>query len=562
MDADAREDLVDLERLRDVVSAASLECLDLVRRRAERGQEDDRDLAELFALLETGADLVTVHLGHGDVEEDDLWRVAPRGEQRVTSVRHGPHLVRVLAQHAREQLQVLERVIHDENARASGRCGHRIPPLLAPRRSRRRRGLAAMMTAYATSRQLAASPARSRVPAPFARRARRLRRSCLHFNPGASLVQSKLPYAALDVGRPRRGDGGARRARDRTRPGGARRRGSPLGGRPRGPRGRAPTRRRRVVARERPGYAVDRGREPDRSVRRRRPVCRGRGCARADGGAPRSLRGAARGEPRGHLDRGARRLRQRVGLERGAARRRSAVRRRRAPSVEGRTGDIHLHLEASRSSPSQRRSPPAPRAQVRRRRRSWPSARARSSQRSRAGRANPPRSRATSSAFGTVASSSCRPSSSASPRLQRTTTATSARAPQPRVAMPSAKGSTTGRARRTACSRSPARSPEPTGASPSRSTSRRPSPCSVSASALAASWASRFGSASSAWRTAWRARSAQRSRPSRRACPLAMSRSSTRRTTPSSSSTKRAASSKRTDAPRSSTRGLGGRSSA
>ncbi len=85
--ADARRELVGMERLGDVVVGAQVEALGLVAGRALGGQQDDRHRAPLAQLAH---DLDAVEVGHDDVEQDDVraellrllerFLAAPRGD--------------------------------------------------------------------------------------------------------------------------------------------------------------------------------------------------------------------------------------------------------------------------------------------------------------------------------------------------------------------------------------------------------------------------------------------------------------------------------------------------
>ncbi len=70
--ADPRQDLAMVEGLGDVVHAAGLEALELLRRIAERGEKDHRDGAGRRSRLEAPAGLVAVPAGHQDVQQDQV----------------------------------------------------------------------------------------------------------------------------------------------------------------------------------------------------------------------------------------------------------------------------------------------------------------------------------------------------------------------------------------------------------------------------------------------------------------------------------------------------------
>src|ERR1043165_339826 len=78
----ARLDLLDVEGLGDVVHAAGEEGLHLVVGLRERADEDDGDFLEHGVVLQACANLVSVHLRHGDVEEDEVGRLRGAGLER------------------------------------------------------------------------------------------------------------------------------------------------------------------------------------------------------------------------------------------------------------------------------------------------------------------------------------------------------------------------------------------------------------------------------------------------------------------------------------------------
>ena len=96
---DARLHLFKLKRLDDVVNAADGKGLDLVEGVVEGAQEDHRDMASAFVGLQFLADLVAVHVGHVDVEQDEVGRVEVRRVERDVAVGGAAHDITTLAQH-------------------------------------------------------------------------------------------------------------------------------------------------------------------------------------------------------------------------------------------------------------------------------------------------------------------------------------------------------------------------------------------------------------------------------------------------------------------------------
>ncbi len=70
--AHPQDELVDVERLAEVIIRADLEAGDLVLRLDFGGQEEDRDLGELRIGAHGFADLVAVHIGHDDIQDDQV----------------------------------------------------------------------------------------------------------------------------------------------------------------------------------------------------------------------------------------------------------------------------------------------------------------------------------------------------------------------------------------------------------------------------------------------------------------------------------------------------------
>ena len=85
MGAHPRRNLVRLKRLGHVIRRAHGKGRDLVLGLGERGDEDYRDLLEGPVGLQAPADLEPVHLGHFDVEQNQVGRIGLGGHERLLS---------------------------------------------------------------------------------------------------------------------------------------------------------------------------------------------------------------------------------------------------------------------------------------------------------------------------------------------------------------------------------------------------------------------------------------------------------------------------------------------
>ena len=77
---------------------------------------DDRDPLELVVGLEVFAHLVTVHLGHVDVEQDQVRGIAPRRQQRQLAAGNGTDFIPAIFEHAGQHLKIGGGVVHDQDA--------------------------------------------------------------------------------------------------------------------------------------------------------------------------------------------------------------------------------------------------------------------------------------------------------------------------------------------------------------------------------------------------------------------------------------------------------------
>lgn len=84
--ADAGQHFVGMERFGHIVDAADFEPPVLLAGRFHHGQEDHRDALGFFVRLEALADFEAVHLGHEDVQQDEIGVMAEGQIQRALSV--------------------------------------------------------------------------------------------------------------------------------------------------------------------------------------------------------------------------------------------------------------------------------------------------------------------------------------------------------------------------------------------------------------------------------------------------------------------------------------------
>ncbi|BCB81738.1 hypothetical protein Pflav_081480 [Phytohabitans flavus] len=120
--ADAGGELLQAERLGDVVVAAEREATDLVVRGIPGGEEHHRRARATLA--HQPDDLEAVEVGEHDVEHHQVWApVLCRRDCRAAAGR-GRHIEPGEAQAGGEQLEDIWIVLYDEQSRLSLRCGH------------------------------------------------------------------------------------------------------------------------------------------------------------------------------------------------------------------------------------------------------------------------------------------------------------------------------------------------------------------------------------------------------------------------------------------------------
>jgi hypothetical protein len=109
--ADARQQLVEVERLGHVVVGTKVERAHLVDDLVAGGEHDDRHLA---VQPQAAADLEAVRPRHGDVEQHHVGPVVARGRQRRVAVGNRAHLEALVGQTPLEQPDDLRIVVDQQ----------------------------------------------------------------------------------------------------------------------------------------------------------------------------------------------------------------------------------------------------------------------------------------------------------------------------------------------------------------------------------------------------------------------------------------------------------------
>ena len=125
--ADARRELVGVERLGDVVVGAEVEALGLVRGGPLGRQQDDRDRA---ALAELAHDLDAVEVGHDDVQQDDVRADLLGLGQRLLAAVGGDDAEALLAEGERDEFRDARLVVGDEHERLGAQGMHLLGDVL------------------------------------------------------------------------------------------------------------------------------------------------------------------------------------------------------------------------------------------------------------------------------------------------------------------------------------------------------------------------------------------------------------------------------------------------
>lgn len=159
-----------IHRLGDVIGDAEPDSACLVRRLGQRGDKDDRNPGRSRIGLQLAEHRIAVHARHFDVEQNQVGLVLPSRElERLLSARGGDNRIAV-AQDVHERMQILVRVIDDEDARAfAGDVGHdRLPQAVDCRRLRSALSSASASSMANTSILAAIPPTQGSMASPAA----------------------------------------------------------------------------------------------------------------------------------------------------------------------------------------------------------------------------------------------------------------------------------------------------------------------------------------------------------------------------------------------------------
>jgi hypothetical protein len=113
-----------LEWFDDIVDAADGKGFDFVQGLVKGAQKDNGDLARGRVGFELAADLITIHLGHVDVEQHQIGQDLLGSIEAQAGGAHAAHLVVALPQHVGEQAQVGHGIVDDEDDIFAGSIGH------------------------------------------------------------------------------------------------------------------------------------------------------------------------------------------------------------------------------------------------------------------------------------------------------------------------------------------------------------------------------------------------------------------------------------------------------
>ena len=111
----ARQQLLELERLGDVVDGADLESADLVDRLRQRRHEDDRDVADGGILLEPFACREAVQVGHQHVEQDQIRMRVGGALDRALAILRDQHVESGLPEQVEEHAEIRRRIVDDQD---------------------------------------------------------------------------------------------------------------------------------------------------------------------------------------------------------------------------------------------------------------------------------------------------------------------------------------------------------------------------------------------------------------------------------------------------------------
>ena len=115
MYADARQDFGGADRLGDIVDPASLERSQLVTFIFEGAEEDDRNGRSCFVGFEVFTYLVTVHIRHADIEQNQRRRLHPGATESQLALGGQTYPVARLIQYLLQQFEIGGCVVHHKD---------------------------------------------------------------------------------------------------------------------------------------------------------------------------------------------------------------------------------------------------------------------------------------------------------------------------------------------------------------------------------------------------------------------------------------------------------------
>ena len=116
MSLDTRVQFFHLKRLGEVIHPAEGKCFHFVQLLGKGADEYDGNPLELVIGFEVFADLVSVHLRHIDVQQDQVRGIAPRRQQRQLAAGNRSDFIPAVLEHAGQHLEIGRGVVHYQDA--------------------------------------------------------------------------------------------------------------------------------------------------------------------------------------------------------------------------------------------------------------------------------------------------------------------------------------------------------------------------------------------------------------------------------------------------------------
>ncbi len=112
---DAGEEFGGIEGFGDVIDGAGVEGIEEVLEVVTGGEEDDGHGGGGGLLFESAADFESVHAGHHEVEEDEVWEVSGDAFEGLGAVGGGHDVIAGLGEHGADEPEVLDGIIDNED---------------------------------------------------------------------------------------------------------------------------------------------------------------------------------------------------------------------------------------------------------------------------------------------------------------------------------------------------------------------------------------------------------------------------------------------------------------